>query len=111
MPNLDVTEQENADLTAFLEWVGNIDNHDWPPRTRKRRCPLPSGVSPAPDCPGRFAFKENCIRRHSLGGSGGSSGPALDSVGDKYDTGTISRLIADPASVQPDQDDGFPRYQ
>jgi len=102
MPNLGVTEQENADLTAFLEWVGNIDNHDWPPQDKEeamsasQRRLAGAGLSR-----GASAFKENCIRCHSLGGSGGSSGPALDSIGDKYDAGTISRLIADPTSVQP----------
>ncbi|MHB9112403.1 MAG: c-type cytochrome [Thermoleophilia bacterium] len=102
MQNLGVTEQENADLTAFLEWVGNIDNHDWPPQdseeamSASQRRLAGAGLSR-----GASAYKENCIRCHSLGGSGGSGGPALDSVGDKYDADTISRLIADPTSVQP----------
>lgn len=102
MPNLGVTEQENADLTAFFEWVGNIDNHDWPPQDKdaamsaSQRRLAGAGLSR-----GASAYKENCIRCHSLGGSGGSSGPALDSIGDKYDAAAISRLIADPSSVQP----------
>ena len=102
MPNLGVTEQENADLTAFFEWVGNIDNHDWPPQDKEdalsasQRRLGGAGLSR-----GASAFKEDCIRCHSLAGSGGSSGPALDSIGDKYDAETISRLIADPDSVQP----------
>jgi len=102
MPDLNVTEQENEDLTAFLEWVGNIDNHDWPPQDKdtamsaSQRRLAGAGLSR-----GASAFKENCMRCHSLEGSGGTSGPALDSIGDKYDPIAISKLIADPSSVQP----------
>ena len=32
MPNLNLSPQEIAEVIAFLEWVGNIDTHGWPPR-------------------------------------------------------------------------------
>ena len=102
MPNLNVSDQEATDLIAFLEWTGNIDNHDWPPQdsaeamsSAERRLAV-SGLSRA-----AAAFKENCMNCHSLGGSGGSRGPALDSIGDKYNAASIARLIADPGSVSP----------
>ncbi len=38
---------------------------------------------------------------HSIGGAGGGTGPALDTIGDKYDAETIARYIGDPTSVDP----------
>jgi nitric oxide reductase subunit C len=102
MPDLDVTSQEADDLAAFLEWVSNIDNHDWPPQdsaeamSAAERRLTGTGLSR-----GAAAFKEDCMQCHSIGGSGGGRGPALDTVGDKYDAATIARLIADPSSVSP----------
>lgn len=101
MPNLDVTGQEADDLVAFLEWTGNIDNHDWPPQdseeamsAAERR--LSGGVGMSR---GAAAFREKCMSCHSIGGSGGSTGPALDHVGAKYDAGQIASYILDPKSV------------
>jgi Cytochrome c. len=103
MPNLNVTDQQTADLVAFLEWVSNIDNHDWPPQDKEaglsatqRRLTGGAGLTR-----GAAAFKESCMGCHSIGGAGGSIGPALDTVGTKYDAATIAKLIADPTSVNP----------
>jgi nitric oxide reductase subunit C len=38
---------------------------------------------------------------HSIGGAGGSIGPALDNVGTKYDQATLEAIITDPKSVNP----------
>jgi nitric oxide reductase subunit C len=100
MPNLKVTDQEANDLTAFLEWVSNIDNHDWPPQdnaeamSASERRLTGAGLSR-----GAAAFKENCMQCHSIGGTGGGSGPALDTVGNKYNAAIIAGLIKDPGSV------------
>ncbi len=32
MPKQDLSEQEIADLIAFLDWVSKVDNQGWPPR-------------------------------------------------------------------------------
>src|SRR5690606_32112895 len=32
MPRQDLSDQEIADLIAFLEWVSNVDTQGWPPR-------------------------------------------------------------------------------
>lgn len=101
MPNLHVTEQEADDLVAFLEWTGNIDNHDWPPQdseeamsAAERRLSGGVGLSR-----GAAAFREKCMSCHSIGGEGGSTGPALDHIGSLYDAGQIARYIEDPKSV------------
>ena len=103
MPNLGLTEQEATDVAAFLEWTSNIDNHDWPPQdsadrmsAAERRATGGAGLSR-----GAAAFQQNCMGCHSIGGSGGSIGPALDTVGTKYDAATIEAIIADPKSVNP----------
>ena len=101
MPNQDLTDQEADDLIAFLEWTGNIDNHDWPPQDRpeeraKRRVSAAFTVSA-----GAAAFQLNCMNCHSIGGAGGDLGPALDEIGNRYDADQIARYIADPQSVAP----------
>ena len=32
MPKQDLSERDIADLIAFLDWVANVDNQNWPPR-------------------------------------------------------------------------------
>ncbi len=102
MPNLKVTDQEATDLATFLEWVSNIDTHDWPPQDKKfapaaiRRLEL-SGLSR-----GAALFKEKgCLGCHSLGGVGGTTGPALDAVGARLDSATIAQQIQDPKARNP----------
>ena len=105
MPNLDVTKQEATDLVAFLKWVSNIENNDWPPQeaneadmtTSQRRLTGAMGLSH-----GAAAFKEQCMNCHSLGDVGGSMGPALDNIDKKYNKSDIKSYIADPTSVDPD---------
>jgi len=103
MPDLNVTDQETSDLIAFLEWTGNIDNNDWPPQdtddamsASERRLAGGMGLSR-----GAAVFQENCMRCHSIGGSGGGTGPALDDIGNKYDAATITRFILSPTSINP----------
>ena len=102
MPNLKVTDQEASDLSAFFEWVSNIDTHDWPPQDRKfspatvRRLEL-SGLSK-----GAALFHEKgCMGCHKLGGVGGTVGPVLDDVGARLDEATIEQQILNPKSRNP----------
>ncbi|MCL5942479.1 MAG: cytochrome c [Actinobacteria bacterium] len=102
MPNLGLTEQEATDLVAFLEWTNNIDNHDWPPQDRKyTQSPDQRRLQGAGLSPGAAAFKAQCMGCHSIGGQGGSIGPALDQVGAKYDAATIAAYIAAPTTINP----------
>lgn len=103
MQNLNVTDQEAEDLVAFLEWTGNIENNDWPPQDSDSRLSSEERrLAGAGLSLGAIAFKQNCMGCHSLGGAGGSSGPALDEIGDKYDAAVIIKYIGDPTSVNPD---------
>ncbi len=127
MPNLNVSEQEASDLIAFLEWVSNIDNHDWPPQDVKAGAPAPEPEpEPLPPAPapqplpqplpapqplpdpriarGEVAFSQYCMGCHSLGGVGGSVGGgigSLDTIGDFYGWYAIALFIEDPQAVQP----------
>lgn len=101
MPNLHLTDQEIADLTAFLQWTGDIDNHDWPPQDtpqQREQRRMAAGFSLSA---GSLAFRDKCMSCHAVGGSGGSIGPALDTIGDKYDAAAIVKYVSDPASVNP----------
>jgi nitric oxide reductase subunit C len=46
-------------------------------------------------------FTQVCTACHSLGGVGGTIGPALDGVGDRFDRGYLMRWITDPQAVKP----------
>lgn len=102
MPNLNVTDKEADDLVAFLEWTGNIDNHDWPPQDspeKRSQLKLAAGFSLSS---GAAGFQTNCMGCHSINGSGGSMGPALDSIGNEYDKAGIIRYLTDPKSIDTD---------
>jgi nitric oxide reductase subunit C len=100
MPNLGVSEAEAAQLIAFFDWTGNIDNNDWPPQDSEERSQ--ARLQAAGLSQGAAAFQEYCMGCHSLGGEGGGIGPALDQVGGKYDATQIAEYIRDPKSVNPD---------
>lgn len=37
MPQQNLSEEEVADVIAYLRWVAQIDNHDWPPQHSEAR--------------------------------------------------------------------------
>ncbi len=77
MPNPNLSDQEAADVIAFLTWVSNIDNQNWPPRpilvsaatpqeaASERRCPA---ASDDPIALGEALFRQSppaCFSCHS----------------------------------------------
>lgn len=44
---------------------------------------------------------KSCISCHQISGMWGDTGRPLDDVGDKYDVGTLKKLIRNPQSVNP----------
>jgi nitric oxide reductase subunit C len=104
MPNLRVTEAETADMIAFFRWVNEVNNNDWPPQDSKKR--LSRGeqamVTSAGVSPGAAVFQtKGCMNCHSLHGTGGTFGPALDHVGRKMTMEQIEHYVQDPKSVNP----------
>jgi nitric oxide reductase subunit C len=104
MPNLSVSDAEIEDLVAFFTWVGEVNNNDWPPQDSKKR--LSRGeqamVATAGVSPGAAVFQtKGCMNCHSLQGTGGTFGPALDTIGRSLSVEEIKRQIRDPKSVDP----------
>lgn len=104
MPQQHVSAEEIENLVAFFSWVGQIDNGDWPPQDSKnkltrseQRLSLGATVSP-----GAAVFQtKGCMNCHSLNGTGGTFGPALDTIGSKLTTEQIEHYINNPKNVNP----------
>ena len=104
MPNLNVSDAEIDNLLAFFAWVGNIDNGDWPPQDSKQRLSRSEErmVAGAKVSPGAAVFQtRGCMNCHSLHGTGGTFGPALDTIGRSLSKEQIEHYIQDPKAVNP----------
>jgi nitric oxide reductase subunit C len=104
MPNLKVSDAEVEDMIAFFAWVGEINNNDWPPQDSKKR--LSRGeqamVATVGVSPGAAVFQsKGCMNCHSLQGTGGTFGPAMDTVGKKLSQEQIARYVRNPKGVNP----------
>ncbi len=104
MPQQHLAPQEVEDLVAFLAWVSNIDNHDWPPndspsrwKRSTERLLASAAVSPA----AALVQQESCLQCHALGDTGGTQGPRLEWIGGRRDAEWIARYVANPEAVSP----------
>ncbi len=102
MPQQHLTEGEIEDVVAFLRWVSNIENHDWPPQDSPNRWKrsterllATATVTPA----AALVKQENCLGCHALGGTGGTMGPRLEWIGGRRDAEYVARYLADPQAV------------
>jgi nitric oxide reductase subunit C len=101
MPRTAITEAEVGDLIAFLRWVGEIDNGDWPPQDSLTRAELRT-VAGAGLTPGAAVFQtRGCMNCHSLHGQGGSFGPPLDTIGRELSKEQIEAYVKNPKAVNP----------
>lgn len=104
MPQQHVSAEEIENLVAFFNWIGQIDNGDWPPQDNKNRLTrseqrLSLGATVSP---GAAVFQtKGCMNCHSLHGTGGTFGPALDTIGRKLTAEQIEHYIKNPKSVNP----------
>ncbi len=104
MPQQHLSRQEIADIVAYLRWVSNIDNHDWPPQDSQarwnrstERMLAAAALSPA----AALIDQQNCLSCHSLGGRGEHSGPSLEWIGRRRDSAWIADYLADPQKLSP----------
>jgi len=109
MVNYKFNDEQIADLTAFLKWIGEIDLNGFPKKpdlsltantnatatTSENNILVKQSDRPQ-------VFNQMCVACHSLGGQGGSIGPALDGVGSRLSKETITKRLEDPKSVLPD---------
>ncbi len=111
MPNLKVSEAEINNLVAFFQWVGEINNGDWPPQDSKQQ--LTRGeeimVAKVGVSAGAAVYKsKGCMNCHSLHGEGGTFGPPHDHIGSKLTAEQIEHYVKDPKSVNPKAHDAAP---
>jgi nitric oxide reductase subunit C len=102
MVQYDFTEDEITDVIAFLKWIGEIDTNGFPAEpdmkimTTASAATAPSTAVGQP--PSDYTICAGC---HSLGGSGGNVGPALDGVGTRFSNAELRSWLSDPESVKP----------
>ncbi|MGE5809815.1 MAG: c-type cytochrome [Nitrospirota bacterium] len=104
MPNEHVSDAEIDSLIAFFTWVGNVENGDWPPQDSKKRLSRSEErmVAGAVASPGAAVFQSRgCMNCHSLHGTGGTFGPALDTIGRQLGVEQIEHYIKDPKAANP----------
>jgi len=104
MTNYHFSDGEIDDLIAFFDWSGKVDLNGFPPEpdgslvtaSGKKTSGFTTVGLEQPDI-----YKALCVACHSLGGSGGSVGPALDGVGDRFDTDYFAKWLKNPQAVIP----------
>ena len=104
MPNLHASDAEINDMVAFFKWVGEVNNNDWPPQDSKKRISRgeQAMVASVGVSPGAAVFQsKGCMNCHSLQGTGGTFGPALDTVGRNLSVEQIAQYVRNPKSADP----------
>lgn len=100
MTNYHFTEEQINDLTAFLKWIGTMDLNGFPPKPDI--APSVTAQAIHTDISQPAVFAQVCVACHSLQGSGGAVGPALDGIGSRRDADFLTRWLKDPAGVKSD---------
>jgi nitric oxide reductase subunit C len=101
MVQYDFSEEQIQDVIAFLTWIGEIDTNGFPPEPDLAPTVVLASTTPAGGQPKPAYFTSVCIACHSVGGSGGAVGPALDGVGSRLSAAELDRWLADPPAVKP----------
>lgn len=94
MPNPELTDQEIDQVIAFLDWVSNIDNQNWPPRPIRVTGgiqgayggeALPGPASDDPVALGQALFNGagGCVACHSTNPGVVLAGPSLAGIVDR----------------------------
>ncbi len=112
MPQQDLAEQEIEDITAFLAWVSQIENHDWPPQHSERKWKrsterLMSGAVLSPGA--ALVNQEDCLTCHALGDLGERKGPRLEWIAARRDARWIADYIENPEVAAPGAE--MPAYE
>lgn len=104
MPQQHIPEQEINDIIAYLKWVSNIENNDWPPQDSKShwKSTTERVLASATMSPGAALIQqEGCLACHSLGEQGENMGPRFEWIGGRHNASWIADYIADPQKVTP----------
>ena len=101
MVQYDFNDEQIADTIAFLTWIGKIDTNGFPAEPDLRPAQLVAIRPASAGQPPPLYFQQVCAACHSVGGTGGVVGPALDGVSLRLSAGELDRWLADPPSVKP----------
>lgn len=104
MPQQNLKPGEVDDLIAFLRWVSQIDNHDWPPQHSENRWQrsterLLAGAALSPAA--ALVEQEDCLTCHTLGANGKRVGQRLEWIGARRDAAWIAEYLAAPEKYAP----------
>jgi nitric oxide reductase subunit C len=104
MPQQNLNGQEIEDLTAYLRWVSEIRNNDWPPQhseTRWKRSTdrMLAGASLSPGA--ALILQENCLDCHTLGSRGTARGQRLEWAARSRDAAWIAEFLQAPDKTVP----------
>lgn len=101
MTNYHFVQGDIDALVEFLKWAGTVDLNGFPAKPK-----LTVGVTPAvasaASASRPLVFNQICVACHSLGGAGGTVGPALDGVASRRDADYLKRWLENPPGVKPD---------
>ncbi len=104
MPQQHLSPEEVGALVAFLRWVAEIDNHDWPPQHSEHRWRRSTDrilaqavMSPA----AALIAQEECLTCHTLGSQGQSKGPRLEWIGAQRNAAWIAEYLEAPERFVP----------
>lgn len=106
MVQYNFTDAQINDIIAFFDWIGKMDLNGFPAKhdlasEAGAAASSSSNINDASAVAQPEKFKQLCVACHSLGNVGGTVGPALDTVGRKYDVAYLHKWIKDPALVKP----------
>ena len=104
MPQQHLADTEIADIAAYLRWVANIENGDWPPQdsTARWKRSTERMLAAAALSPGAALIEqESCLTCHTIGGRGESRGPRFEWVGSRRDAAWIADYLVDPGKFAP----------
>ena len=108
MVQYNFTDAQVDDVIAFLDWIGGIDTNGFPAEPDMAP-PKPTAVVAVasagagggnPHAPPEM-FTQVCQACHSLGGTGGNVGPALDGVGNRFNDADLRAWLSDPQAIKP----------
>lgn len=104
MPQQNLSDQEVEDLVAYLRWVSQIENNDWPPQHSERRWKrstqrLLAGAVLSPGA--ALVQQEGCLECHILGSEGHRRGQRLEWIGVQRNAAWIADYLKNPGAMAP----------
>lgn len=97
------SESQINDVISFLKWIGEIDTNGFP--ADPDMAPMSTTqasmatTSKAQDAPPYFTSV--CQACHTVAGSGGTVGPALDGVANRYSRDSLDQWLQNPQAIKP----------